>query len=236
MINNNSLPAILLRHQSEFAPIVPIDFQTEPFLVCDFSRNNTELHETDLSTIENMEAYVSGKLHKAGVQVGVGGYNEERTVYERSEQFQTNDEVRSIHLGIDIWMKAGTPVYAPLDGKIHSFQNNGASGDFGPTLILEHQLEDTTFYTLYGHLSLESLNNKYEGQTIARGEPIATLGSSEVNGHWPPHLHFQVITDLLGQKGDFIGVAPKSERDYYLSICPDPNLILGIPSLKPPRS
>ncbi|WP_238593699.1 hypothetical protein, partial [Endozoicomonas atrinae] len=59
---------------------------------------------------------------------------------------------------------------------------------------------------------------------------------SEVNGHWPPHLHFQVISDLLDQKGDFIGVAPKSERDYYLSICPDPNLILGIPSLKPPRS
>ncbi|WP_419533026.1 hypothetical protein [Endozoicomonas sp.] len=101
MTNNNSLPAILLRHPSGFAPVVPVDFQTEPFLVCDFSRNNTELHETDLSTIENMEAYVSGKLHNAGVQVGVGGYNEERTVYERSKQFQTNDEVRSRVLSLN---------------------------------------------------------------------------------------------------------------------------------------
>jgi murein DD-endopeptidase MepM/ murein hydrolase activator NlpD len=219
----------LQKHQHTFASTVPVDFQQEPFLTFDFSANNPEIRGVDFSTVEKMDDYVWGKLKEANVRVAAGGYNEERVVYQRGEQFHSADEVRSIHLGIDLWMAANTPVYAPLAGKVHSFQNNNHFADYGPTIILEHQLEGLTFYTLYGHLSLESLDGKYEGQTIAQGEQIATLGVAEVNGSWTPHLHFQLITDMLGKKGDFIGVANKSERDYYLEICPDPNLVLNIP-------
>ena len=70
------------------------------------------------------------------------------------------------------------------------------------------------------------------GQQVRRGDVIAKIGDSEVNGNWPPHLHFQVITDILNNFGDFPGVAPKSAKEYYHNLCVDPNLILKINKLK----
>ncbi|MEO6446181.1 MAG: aminotransferase class III-fold pyridoxal phosphate-dependent enzyme, partial [Gemmatimonadaceae bacterium] len=51
-----------------------------------------------------------------------------------------------------------------------------------------------------------------------------------VNGGWPPHLHFQVICDLLGREGDFPGVARARERAVWLSLCPDPALMVKLPA------
>jgi murein DD-endopeptidase MepM/ murein hydrolase activator NlpD len=45
-------------------------------------------------------------------------------------------EERNIHIGLDLWIKAGTPILSALDGKIHSFISAGF-GDYGPTIILE---------------------------------------------------------------------------------------------------
>jgi 4-aminobutyrate aminotransferase-like enzyme len=67
------------------------------------------------------------------------------------------------------------------------------------------------------------------GKEIRKGSRIGSIGDITVNGGWPPHLHFQVITDLLGLEGDFPGVAPPSLRSVWLSLCPDPGLLLGLP-------
>jgi 4-aminobutyrate aminotransferase-like enzyme len=140
-------------------------------------------------------------------------------------------ERRTIHLGIDIYKTSGSPVYAPLDGKVHSFKNNRSALDYGPTIILEHQIDAADrFYTLYGHLSPDSLNGIKTGLPVAKGEVFGHIGEPETNGGWPPHLHFQIITDLLGETGNFPGVARPSERDIWTSISPDPNLIVGIPA------
>ena len=64
------------------------------------------------------------------------------------------------------------------------------------------------------------------------GEQIAKIGNYPINGNWPPHLHFQLITDMQGKKGDFYGVSSLEDRNHYLEICPDPNLILNIRSLE----
>ncbi|MFC2104942.1 peptidoglycan DD-metalloendopeptidase family protein, partial [Bacteroidota bacterium] len=157
----------------------------------------------------------------------------DRLIYKRSSLFDGDEEPRSIHLGIDIWLEAGTPIYSPLPGIIHSFKRNNEFGDYGPTLILEHLIEGETFYTLYGHLSLESIENKEKGLQVRRGDTIAHIGDENVNGNWPPHLHFQVITDLLGNEGDFPGVAPSSAKEYFQKLCVDPNYILKINSLLP---
>lgn len=172
-----------------------------------------------------MEDYIWAQIRAAGADFAVGGYNEERSVYQQSSVFDTENGSRSIHLGIDIWLPAQTPIFAPLSGKVHSFANNAATGDYGGTIILEHELENTVFYTLYGHLSLDSLQNLYEGKVFEKGELLCRLGEPAENGGWVAHLHFQIIADMRGKKGDFIGVAPKSERDYYLALCPNPLLI-----------
>jgi murein DD-endopeptidase MepM/ murein hydrolase activator NlpD len=47
--------------------------------------------------------------------------------------------------GLDLWIKAGTPILAALDGTLHSFNFNAGFGDYGPTIILEHNVENQTF-------------------------------------------------------------------------------------------
>jgi len=152
----------------------------------------------------------------------VGGYAERRAMYSGSHLFDGGDEPRDVHLGIDVWTDAGTPLGAPLDGRVHSFADNDAFGDYGATIILDHG----GFFALYGHLARESLDGLAEGQRIERGQIFAQLGSAKENGGWPPHLHFQKIRDMLGKRGDFPGVAKMSERDKWLDLCPDPASLL----------
>src|SRR6185436_12983667 len=138
---------------------------------------------------------------------------------------------RRFHLGVDIWGKPYTKVIAPLDGIVHSFAFNNNFGDYGATIILSHSFHGVNFYTLYGHLSLNSIKDKQEGETIKKEDVFAEFGIPLENGHWPPHLHFQVIRDIeiplaIGRKGDYPGVCKFSEREKYLNNCPDPDLIL----------
>lgn len=228
---SEKLKEILSQNSGQFAAITPFDLNKENVKIFDFTADNHDIKQIDLNNEDAFSGYIFGELEKSGTPVGIGLYNEDRDIYKRSEHFG-GSKIRSIHLGIDIWAIAGTPIYAPLDGKIHSFKNNNTHGDYGPTIILEHQLEGITFYTLYGHLSLQSIGNKRIGQQIEKGKHFADFGEYEVNVHWPPHLHFQIISDIGDNFGDFPGVAAKSEKRFYLDICPNPNLILGIERLK----
>ena len=169
-------------------------------------------------------------MNEADALYGIGGYNEHRTVYARSRVFDGASEAdsRCIHLGVDIWGKAGTPVAAPLDGTVHSFAFNDAYGDYGATIILEHQINGAQFYTLYGHLSLADLANLNDGDFIVAGKVFAHFGMPEENGQWPPHLHFQIILDMQGKKGDYPGVCSLLERENYLQNCPDPDALLNM--------
>jgi hypothetical protein len=81
---------------------------------------------------------------------------------------------------------------------------------------------------LYGHLSLRDIEKLYAGQYITIGEVVGHFGQPHENGHWPPHLHFQVILDMHLHEGDYPGVCRYSEREKYLENCPDPDLILRL--------
>ncbi|GAB4022385.1 peptidoglycan DD-metalloendopeptidase family protein [Spirosoma koreense] len=228
---------------SEVLRLLPIDFQKDPYLVLDFSATNPDLATLDLTNTAVFTDYVFGKLKAAGALVGVGGYNEHRVIYRRSDHFNTSGEPpREIHLGIDLWAEAGTPVFAPLDGIVHSFQDNAQFGDYGPTIILEHtgRMSDDSDaasqprYSLYGHLTRKSLEGLYEGKVLKVGEELGEIGPYPENGDWPPHLHFQLMTDMLGRKGDFPGVCSLADRVRFLKICPNPNRLLKIARLPLP--
>lgn len=224
---SSTLEFILKSYQKNFNNLLLFDLNKENTIEMDFSSRNKNLSKIDLSNEYSFCGYIESELKKHGAIAGVGGYGEQRVVYDRSSVF-AGDEPRTIHLGLDIWTKAGTTILAPLAGLIHSFQVNPVSGDYGPTIILEHSLDEYKFYTLYGHLSTGSLENLKVGQAFQKGDVIAHLGEYYENVHWPPHLHFQIIKDLEGKKGDYPGVAKPSEKSQYLENCPDPNLILGL--------
>lgn len=196
----------------------------------DFSPANTELENIDLGNTAAFDAYVFSQLSGQNKKYGIGGYFEHRAIYRRSEVFATQEsDFRNIHLGVDIWTEAGAAVYAPIDGEIHSFQDNAGFGNYGPTIILEHEIEGEKLFSLYGHLFLSDLENLQAGQKIKAGDLLCHVGPFPENGDWPPHLHFQLMLDMLGNVGDFPGVCSQREVEKYQKICPDPNLILNCP-------
>lgn len=214
----------------KFTPIINPSFHRKDFVALDLSSFNEQL---DIAILEDPQAHHNQlqkflKVNKA--KVAYGGYLEQRKLYDRSDYFQGTkpEDKRNIHLGIDLWCNAGAEVFTPLDGVVHSFQENTNFGDYGPTIILEHRFEDYSFHTLYGHLSIESLKRKVVGQRVQAGDLIAWLGEPEVNGCYAPHLHFQVIRDMEEKKGDYPGVSSSSQLEFYKENCPDPNLLLKI--------
>ena len=175
--------ALLKKHQQQFHPVVQFDSSKDRLLPLDFTSRNTELHGEILSDTKIFTAWVEGKLKAAGARYGIGGYAEHRTVYSISKVFDAgkpDEEPRRLHLGTDIWGKPNTPVMAPLDGIVHSFAFNNRFGDYGATIILSHQLEGYTFYTLYGHLSLNSIKNLQEGNRMEKGDVFAELDRKSV--------------------------------------------------------
>lgn len=236
----SKLENVLLKNQSNFRSVVDFKAGADKLLQLDFTAANKELFTSLLDDTNLFSHYINDKLTAAGARYGIGGYNEDRILYKRSNHFEMigakissfgeDAEVacRSIHLGIDIWGPAGTKVFVPIGGTVHSFAYNDNFGDYGATIILQHQLETVVFHTLYGHLSLADLVNISEGKYISRGELLAHFGEPMENGDWPPHLHFQVIDDMRISKGDYPGVCTINEREKYLKNCPDANLVLNM--------
>ena len=195
----------------------------------DLSITNQDFSEQKIDSSSSFEAYVEFYLLKSNSKVLYGGYSEKRNLYKRSDIFNdTETEERNIHIGLDLWIKAGTSVLAAIDGKVHSFNFNTGLGNYGPTIILEHSFEGEIFYTLYGHLSIGSIEEIEIGDIFKKGQKLATLGDSSENGDYAPHLHFQIIKDIENNFGDYPGVCSQNKLSYYLENCPDPNLLLKI--------
>ncbi len=223
----SELENALVKNAAAFHPVVKFDAARERLLRFNFTETNRDLNKTVVSDTRLLSDHINMQLRNAQASFGIGGYAENRTLYRRSALF-SGEEERTLHLGIDIWGPAGTPVYAPLGGMVHSFAFNNNFGDYGATIILLHQLETIPFYTLYGHLSLKDISALKQGAYITRGEVIGHFGEPTENGDWPPHLHFQVIHDIELKEGDYPGVCRLSEKEWYLKNCPDPDLILNM--------
>jgi 4-aminobutyrate aminotransferase-like enzyme len=225
----------LREHQAEFAPVIDAGLTPPDVVPIDLSPGSLSLSDmTVLNDVDRFARWVDERMAEAGSKVGVGRYGEARLVYSEAQYLAERDwirESRTLHIGVDLFAPPGTPAYAPIDGMVHSLANNDRRQDYGPTVIVEHRPQGISepFFTLYGHLSLDSIAGLAPGQTVRRGDRIGSIGDSSVNGGWPPHLHFQVISDMLDRKGDFPGVAAPGNRALWLSLCPDPNLILRIP-------
>jgi 4-aminobutyrate aminotransferase-like enzyme/Ser/Thr protein kinase RdoA (MazF antagonist) len=217
------------------ASVLDIDLRTAPSIVFDLSVGSAFLGaDPRAAETPALTEKIRNEMKRAGVSVGVGRYDEPRPLYT-SPLFGAGEDAtserRTIHLGIDVFVEPGTPLCASLDGVVHIVANNAAPLDYGPLVILRHETgSGEEFFTLYGHLSKDSLENLKVGQQVARGQTFARVGSAQENGGWTPHVHFQIILDLLELGADFPGVAYASQRSVWTSLSPDPNVLLGIPA------
>ena len=228
----------------QVAPLTGHDLRTTPVLGLDMSAGSTLVASNPAdNAAEPFARRVVAAMRDAGAAVGAGGYDEARVMYA-ADGFATGvaagvvtrvvtDERRTVHIGLDITLPEGSPLYAPLDGVVHGFEDAATRLDYGPVIVLRHEIpgdEPLTFYTLYGHLARQALDGLYVGKAIKAGERFAAIGAPQENGDWWPHVHVQIIADMLDEHCNFNGVAPASQRRTWLSLSPDPNLILGIPS------
>jgi murein DD-endopeptidase MepM/ murein hydrolase activator NlpD len=212
--------------RNRLANIMPFALSGKHVFHLDLSVNNPELESFDILDTEQLSEYIQQKLFDNEALIARGGYGEDRLVYRRSPHFGEGENLRSIHLGLDVWCEPMTPVYAPVDAIVHSFRDNDQPGDYGPTIVLEHRIGQHILYTLYGHLCRRSLENLSVGMPIAAGEKFGEIGDVHENGQWPPHLHFQLIRDMKGNSGDFPGVSSRTQREYYFQLCPNPDLLI----------
>ncbi|WP_417866288.1 aminotransferase class III-fold pyridoxal phosphate-dependent enzyme [Xanthomarina gelatinilytica] len=186
-------------------------------------------HESEYNDLELCSFKINRLQNEKPKTLFAGGYLEVRPFYSTNaykKEGNSGPEYRTTHLGVDFWVKENTPIHAPLDGEVFSIYNNGNDKDYGPTLILKHQTDSgIPFFTLYGHLSESSMTLVTTGQQIHANDLIAYVGNTNENGSWSPHLHFQIMLDMLDYTQDFPGVAFPNQVSVWKRICPNPNLL-----------
>ena len=216
----------------DFEDVIAVPENPNALGILDLSISSPDLTGRDSDDTADFSNRVFQKMRSDGLTLGIGRFMEPRGFY-LADQFEGRSgdprESRTIHLGIDVFQEPGTEIHAPLAGRVHTVRENKNRLDYGPTLILEHSAPSGLFWTLYGHLEKASVENLKTGDSIDAGHPIARIGTYPENGDWPPHLHFQIITDLMGFEGNFPGVALPRDRTVWASFCPNPNLILNLP-------
>lgn len=160
----------------------------------------------------------------ASEEFGIGRYGEDRkNVYE---ELSTHSG-RTVHMGVDLFGPAGTPVHAFTSGIVSCIADNSNIGDYGPTIIIAHELEDgAKIFALYGHLGRTCLASMKPGESVKLGQEIAKIGDESVNGGWPPHVHFQLSTQMP-LVCDMPGVVAPADFAEASKIYLDPRIVLG---------
>jgi 4-aminobutyrate aminotransferase-like enzyme len=222
----------LAQHANELAPVLGCDLRTTPVVPLDFSAGSALISsEVEQNEPTLLDQRIQHLFNRAGAAIGAGGYNEARLIYHWPHEPRAS-EPRTIHIGLDLSAAPGTPIFAPLDSEVYGFEFANAHHDYGPVIVLRHVTtgnKPVEFFTLYGHLSVDSLDGLTIGQRMAKGTEFARIGSAPTNGNWWAHVHMQLIVDMLDVPCNVNGAVRASQREVWHSICPDPNLLLGIP-------
>ncbi|HOW84744.1 MAG TPA: aminotransferase class III-fold pyridoxal phosphate-dependent enzyme [Candidatus Aminicenantes bacterium] len=223
-----------------FALVLDHDLRADPVAVLDLSVGS-RLLGADPANLETprLAETIARAMKDAGAAVGLGRYDEARPIYGAGAFAAGGHpaaERRTVHLGLDLSVPPGSAVRAPLDGVVRLVARNDAPKDYGPLVVLRHAVPSgPEFFTLYGHLDPDSVAGLEPGRALRAGERFAAVGAPPANGDWWPHVHIQIILDLLGLDEDFPGVAAPGRRSLWTGLSPDPNLLLGVPDGRFPR-
>lgn len=224
-----------LKHQFNVSDLFPTAPSNE-FKHIDLSVSSTWMgHEKEFNDLDLFQFKIDKLQAENPNKVLAGGYLEPRPIYTSTAYDKVGNngrESRTIHLGIDFWFHANTPVHALFDGEVVTACNDEGNKEYGGLVILKHCVKGFEFYTLYGHNTVESATKNQLGDIIKKGEKIAELGNYPENGNWAPHLHFQIMMSMLDYKIDFPGVAYFRQIGVWKGLCPDPNLLFKSDALK----
>ena len=225
--------AFLDRERGNFAPVMGTDLSDAP--MGSLSVEHSIWPQNPFHLGRDEAARIGAEYEQDG-QIWLGYYFEPRLIYAepafRNGPWLASDR-RTVHLAVDGFAPANTPIYAPMDATVHVIENRTGHLDYGGVVILAHDTsEGDSFYTLYGHLNPEVCETLKPGQTIEKGTPFCKLGTPSQNGGWAPHIHFQMALTLDGLGNNWPGVSDPDENDLWRAICPNPAALLNLPDAK----
>jgi murein DD-endopeptidase MepM/ murein hydrolase activator NlpD len=203
-----------LKHRPVFAGL-----KGNPF-IADLSINSPLLQRMDVRDQEKLQRVLEEKMGSE-YNWGVSPYLERRDSL-LGDCPQMVAEQRFIHLGLDVIVRLGTPLHAPLDAIVAESDYESGEGNYGGYVLLKHKSPSfETFYSFYGHLCKDRL--PAAGKKFPAGGAFAEIGDFHENGNWFHHTHIQVIT----RKGLEMGYSSKgycTEKDLLEmnDLCPSP--------------
>ncbi|MBL8058266.1 MAG: phosphotransferase, partial [Anaerolineales bacterium] len=209
-----AVQAWLRANAGQLSPLLNADLASRGVTVMDLGAGSDDLRDGVWERPGAVRAHIARTLKERGAGLGLGRHGEARLSYTR---YDSPAEPETIHLGVEIFVPAETAVFAPLAGEVARLGWN--------ELIVRHApAPGCEFYTRYAGLAPAEVLTL--GGRVQRGEMVGRVAAADVGAPLPPHLHFQLACEL---PGDLPALAAGSERAVWLSLCPDPNLILNIP-------
>lgn len=220
--NRKALAPVLERHPATLTKaLVPYGDPAHPMTVTSAGQ------EPDKAT-----AWWDAYCAENGVALGIGPWGEARTVYT-SDIFWSRfvEGARRVHhLGLDLFMPAGTKVFTPLAATVKSVEIEEDPLGYGCLVALLHEPQDCPpFVTLWGHLGHEAARRLKPGQHLQAGDLVGEMGVPAENGGWAPHLHFQISADPELAARDILGVGEARYLDVWRELFPDAAELAGIP-------
>ncbi|MFC3614089.1 aminotransferase class III-fold pyridoxal phosphate-dependent enzyme [Lutimaribacter marinistellae] len=218
-------------HRGSFAPLMGEPLDDAPMGSLSVENSTWPQNPFDLQLDE------AGRIgEEYGEGIWLGYWNEPRLIYAekgfRKGPWKASDR-RTVHIAVDVFAPAGTPLYAPLSGRVEVVENRDNHLDYGGVVILHHETpQGDVFYTLYGHLDPEACDRLKPGDPVAQGAAFCKLGDKYQNGGWVPHVHFQLALTTAGMQANWPGVADPDELELWHAICPNPAALLNLPDSK----
>ncbi|MBA7585621.1 Acetylornithine/succinyldiaminopimelate aminotransferase [subsurface metagenome] len=226
----NELVELLETNQNQIYPILKDEISTKSHMVFDLSIGSLEIDTFEgLIDEKQVIAHIYRSLKEAKKEIGIGRYNEAR-IYKIKTQTNTFDNP-TIHLGIDLFLKPKTPIYAPFEGTLTSIKQDKSPTNTIYAIILEHLIGDKKlkFFTLYKNLDGETAKELQLGKKINKGELLGYVRKIENFAIPLSYVHFQISVDLLDDVDSFPSSINAHKKKLWLSLCPDPNVLLKIP-------
>jgi murein DD-endopeptidase MepM/ murein hydrolase activator NlpD len=201
------------------SPLFGDRLQGDPF-VFDFTAANPRVAEYVTDDYDTFQAQVFADLEASGKSWGLGNYLEDRSALLHRFP-QMIEEGRVIHAGLDIIVRAGEALHAPLDATVHATGVDAGLGNYGGYVVLRHELDGVRFFCFYGHL--DSAFQVEVGQCLAAGAPFGQTGEGADTGHWFSHTHLQVLTERAIEEGRMLqGYVRPSDVPQLAELFPTP--------------
>ncbi|MDC0358982.1 peptidoglycan DD-metalloendopeptidase family protein [Oligoflexia bacterium] len=193
-------PLNLLKNDADVFPLLGNQLQGAPHIF-NFTSKNPRTLDYDTTDFDDFQSKIFDELKESGKSWGIGKYLEERSNVLRQYP-QMIEEGRIYHVGLDIVVPGGYQLYAPIDAVVHEAGLDGGVGNYGGYVILRHEFDSVTFFSIYGHLN--SAHQVQAGVQLAKGQVFAEIGVREDSGLWFTHTHLQILTEHAVNEGKML--------------------------------